>query len=105
MRQLTVDADRRLVSMEQETQRTRSELRRAEEKARTLETELVTTQQRAGEAEDELQRWRVRCDLLEKSRRLGYYHPGWSVGGWKYLHWVPVNNNYGNLIITTKTKQ
>ena len=77
MRQLTVDADRRLMGMEQETQRTKSELRRAEEKARKLEAELVTTQQRAGETEDELQRWRVRCDLLEKSRRLGYYHPGW----------------------------
>lgn len=45
--------------------------------AESLQRLLLKEQQRIKELEDDLDKWKIKCEHLEKTRRLGYHYPGW----------------------------
>lgn len=71
------DMDRELTEKERHIVYIESVLRQRESTIRALEKQTMETKAKLEELEYEMESWRKRCELIEKTRRLGYYFPGW----------------------------
>ena len=52
--------------------------RQREERIRQLERLLMESTTNLDEQKGEVAKWTKRCEILEKTRRLGYYYPKWQ---------------------------
>lgn len=76
MRNLRMETDRQLAAKERMLLMHENMSREMEDRVRKLESKLIKTTQDVNVFEEEAERWRKRCLLLEKTRRIGYYRPG-----------------------------
>jgi hypothetical protein len=47
-----------------------------EERIMRIDRQMSELEQKRTEAEEEALKWKQRCSMLERTRRLGYYYPG-----------------------------
>jgi len=71
------EMDRELTEKEKHILYTESVIRQRESTIKGLEQQIHDAKAALSEAEYELDSYKKKCELIERTRRLGYYYPGW----------------------------
>lgn len=76
LKTLKIDSDRQLADQQEKLMYWESLALQREERIMRLDGQLSEAEQKRVETDQEANKWRNNCMMLEKTRRLGYYHPG-----------------------------
>ena len=76
LKNLKIETDKQLADQQEKLMYWESLAMQREEKVMRLDRQISEMEQRRVEAEEEAVKWKRRCLMLEKTRRLGYYYPG-----------------------------
>lgn len=76
LKKLKVETDQMLAEQQQKLMYWESLALQREDRIMRLDRQLADAEQKRVDADEQVQRWKQKCFLLEKTRRLGYYNPG-----------------------------
>ena len=76
MKSLKMETDRDLSERQRRLMYLESLSQQREERIRQLEKMVTDARTRQADTQEELAKWKKKCQMLEKTRRLGYYNPG-----------------------------
>lgn len=76
MKSLKMETDRDLTEKQRRLMYLESVGQQKEDHIRQLEKMVTVKRVKQSDTQDELNKWKKKCQMLEKTRRLGYYNPG-----------------------------